>query len=88
VWKSLGRAHALREVIEVPLVLLTTHLPRRPSEGDTALRSAGPRAFFDAIAMLSDDGRERLESYAKGRTKTPLPGFWTEADLAKLHRDP
>ena len=83
VWKSLGRAHALRGQIDVPLVFLTTHLPRRPSEGDTALRSAGPAAFFDAIAMLSDDGRERLEAYAKGHTKAPLPGFWTEADLAK-----
>ena len=32
---------------DVPLVLLTTHLPRRPSEGDTALRAAGPAACFD-----------------------------------------
>jgi DNA methylase len=83
VWKSLGRAHALRATLEnVPLVFLTTHLPRRPSEGDTALRAAGPDAFFDAIEMLSDEGRERLASYAQHGPKEPHLGFWTKADLA------
>jgi len=86
VWKSLGRAHALRQKAaadENPIVFLTTHLPRRPSEGDTALRSAGPTAFFDAIDMLSDEGRTRLETYAAGgQWRTPQVGFWSEADLA------
>src|SRR5262249_14627095 len=67
VWKALGRAYALKRARgDVPLVLLTTHLPKRPSEGDTALRAAGPDAFFDAIEMLSPDSLERLERYAKG----------------------
>ena len=67
-----------------PIVFLTTHLPRRPSEGDTALRAAGPDAFFDAVEMLSDEGRERLERYAQGgHTDEPLFGFWTAADLAR-----
>ena len=85
VWKSLGRAYALKGARgEVPLVFLTSHLPKRPSEGDTALRAAGPDAFFDAIEMLSPDGLERLERYAKGGfTKTPQPGFWTAQDLAR-----
>jgi site-specific DNA-methyltransferase (adenine-specific) len=86
VWKSLGRAHALRGRQEgkVPVVFLTTHLPKRPSEGDTALRSAGTDAFFDVIGMLSDEGRERLEQYASGDfTDEPLCGFWTETDLAR-----
>jgi len=86
VWKSLGRAHALRGRApgRAPLVLLSTHLPRQPSEGDTALRSAGPEAFFDAIEMLSDEGRSRLELYAKGGyTDNPQLGFWTSADLAR-----
>ncbi|MFP4512278.1 MAG: DNA methyltransferase [Acidimicrobiales bacterium] len=86
VWKSLGRAHALRgaEPSDSPLVLLTSHLPRRPSEGDTALRAAGPEAFHDAIDMLALEGRERLRLYAKGGFRgQPLPGFWTEADLAR-----
>ncbi|MCZ7535630.1 MAG: site-specific DNA-methyltransferase [Acidimicrobiia bacterium] len=85
VWKSLGRANALKgRCPEVPLVFLTTDLPRRPSEGDTALRSAGPAAFFDAVEMLSDEGRRRLALYAKGGfTLSPQPGFWTEQDLSR-----
>jgi DNA modification methylase len=85
VWKSLGRASALRgRRPTVPLVFLTTNLPRRPSEGRTALRSAGPDAFFDAVEMFSDGGRERLKRYAKGgHGDRPLLGFWTEEDLAR-----
>jgi site-specific DNA-methyltransferase (adenine-specific) len=85
VWKSLGRAYALKAARgEVPLVFLTSHLPKRPSEGDTALRAAGPDAFFDAIEMLSPDSLERLERYAKGGfTDDPQPGFWTAQDLAR-----
>ncbi|MCB0972940.1 MAG: site-specific DNA-methyltransferase [Actinobacteria bacterium] len=85
VWKSLGRAHALRgRVGDVPVVFLTTNLPKKRSEGDTALRAAGPNAFFDAIDMLSSDGRERLERYALGGfTNDPRIGFWTEDDLSR-----
>ncbi len=83
VWKSLGRACALKDARgQVPLVFLTSHLPRRPSEGDTALRAAGTGAFFDAIEMLSRDSLERLERYAKGGfTDNPPPGFWSADDL-------
>jgi len=83
VWKSLGRAHVLRERIgDVPLVLLTTHLPKRRSEGDTALRAAGPNAFFDAVEMMSDEGRDRLRRYAEGGLgNNPQTGFWSEKDL-------
>ncbi|MCU1346552.1 MAG: modification methylase [Acidimicrobiia bacterium] len=85
VWKSLGRAFALKqERGPIPLVFLTSHLPKRPSEGDTALRAAGPRAFFDAIELLSGDDADRLALYAKGGSRdTPLPGFWTVADLSR-----
>ncbi len=70
----------------MPLVLLTSHLPRRPSEGDTALRAAGPEAFFDAIEMLSAESLERLRRYAKGGfTNDPQPGFWTARELAGPH---
>ena len=62
---------------DTPLVLLTSHLPKRPSEGDMALRAAGPDAFFDAIEMLDPKSIERLRRYAKGGgSKAPLPGFW------------
>jgi site-specific DNA-methyltransferase (adenine-specific) len=85
VWRSLGRACALQRARGgVPLVLLTSHLPRRPSEGDTALRAAGTNAFFDAVEMLSSDGLDRLERYAKGGfTAEPQPGFWRAWDLAR-----
>jgi site-specific DNA-methyltransferase (adenine-specific) len=85
VWKSLGRAYSLKQARgDVPLVFLTSHLPRRPSEGDTALRAAGPSAFFDAIEMLSVDDFERLTLYAKGgQCEAPHAGFWTLQDLSR-----
>jgi len=57
-------------------------VPRRASEGDTALRAAGPDAFFDAIEMLSEDGLERLARYAREGPGEALLGFWTAQDLA------
>jgi DNA modification methylase len=91
VWKSLGRAHAMRSHLErtgARLVFLTSNLPKRPSEGDTALRAAGPGAFFDAIEMLARPDLERLTRYARGGLGTvPEPGFWTVADLARYESD-
>ena len=83
LWRTLGRAFALKTARgETPLVVLTSHLPKQPSQGDTALRAAGPAAFFDAIDMLSPDSLDRLQRYAKGGfTDNPQPGFWTEQDL-------
>ena len=84
VWRSLGRVAALRgRGPETPVVLLTTALPRRRSEGDIALRAAGPAVVFDVVDLLSDAGRTRLRAYAKGgRTDVPEPGFWTAADVS------
>ncbi len=84
VWRTLGRAAALRAARgDMPLVVLTTRLPRRPSEGDSALRAAGPSVVFDVVDLLSTDGRQRLAIAAKGGTSArPEPGFWTPADLA------
>ncbi len=90
VWKSLGRAHVVQNKVnsgrleKTPLVLLTSHLPTRGSEGDVALRAAGRDAFFDAIAMLSDEGRRRLASYAAGGCTQPLPGFWHARDIERV----
>lgn len=88
VWRALGRAAALQGARgDVPLVLLTTHLPVAPSEGNTALRAAGPDTFFDAVELLSPAALERLERYAKGGfTHHPQPGFWTARDLAGRRR--
>ena len=85
VWRCLGRAHALRGRLPTPtpVVLLTTELPRRPGEGDTALRAAGPEAVFDVVDLLSEPGRARLGLYAKGGyLADPQLGFWTPDDLS------
>ncbi len=89
VWRALGRASAIRGRLgrDVPIVLLASHLPRRPSEGDTILRAAGPGAFFDAIDLLSTDARARLGHYAAGgHSGEPEPGFWTRDDIDRLRR--
>ncbi|MGA2527963.1 MAG: site-specific DNA-methyltransferase [Acidimicrobiales bacterium] len=83
VWRCVGRAHVLAKNGKVPVVLLTSHLPRRGSEADLALRAAGTGAVFDAVEMLSEDDRSRLATYAAGRChNVPLAGFWTEAELS------
>ena len=83
VWKALGRANVVvRSDPAVRLVLLTSQLPKPRSEGDKALHAAGPEAFFDAIAVLSDEGVARLAAYARGTQRRPLPGFWTAQELA------
>ena len=88
VWKALGRALVLRENPEVGdrprLLLLTSDLPKPGSEGDKALRAAGPESFWDAVEMLSDEGRRRLHEYAQGTCDVPLAGFWTEDELEGL----
>ena len=86
VWRSLGRASALRgRFPDVPVVILTTQPPRRQSDGDTALRSAGPTTCFDVVGLLSADDRDRLRRYASGMcADRPQPGFWTSADLDRL----
>lgn len=89
VWKTLGRAYALRSHIgdqsepssekqtRIPLVFLTSHLPHHNSEGDVALRQAGSAAFYDAVDMLSPEGLARLRRYAaEGPDVGPLQGFW------------
>ena len=90
VWKSLGRASALRTARgDVPLVFLTTQLLPRQSEGDMALRAAGPELFYDAVELLSADGLDRLSRYAEGdATDGPHPGFWTGHDLPRRRSPP
>jgi site-specific DNA-methyltransferase (adenine-specific) len=87
VWRALGKASAARGRVgsDTPFVLLAPSLPKRPSEGDTVMRSAGPSAFYDAIALLEDEHRARLSSYAAaGRSAPAQPGFWTAADLSRV----
>jgi len=65
VWKSLGRAHVLARAGKGPIVFLTSHLPRKGSEGDVALRSADD-IVFDVIEMRTSAGYESLRKYAAG----------------------
>ena len=78
VWKTLGRAHVLRDgSCRGPLVFLTSHLPRKGSEGYVALKKVDEQGgFFDAIEMRSAEGYERLRKYAEGgHSEVPLSGF-------------
>jgi DNA modification methylase len=74
VWRTLGRAHALRGAGEQVLVI-TSALPKARSEFDLALRAAGPAALFDIVDVTDPTALARLERYATGHP-TPLPGFW------------
>jgi DNA modification methylase len=81
-WRSVGRAHVLAQNKIAPVVFLATHLPRRGTEADTALRAAGPKTFFDAVEMLSDEGAARLAAYAGGgQGEVARPGFWKPHEL-------
>jgi hypothetical protein len=73
MWKTLGRASVLHHGGIDRFVILTTNLPRPGSAGDLAIRSAST-TFFDAVEMLTIDGRERLRRYATGERTIPLPG--------------
>jgi DNA modification methylase len=83
VWRVLGKASATRGRLggDVRFVVLAPSLPKKPSEGDTVLRSAGPAAMFDIIGLADDAHRARLASYATGAVTQPVQGFWTAADL-------
>jgi site-specific DNA-methyltransferase (adenine-specific) len=80
IWRTLGRAHALRGLGERVLVL-TSELPRPRSEFDLAIRAAGPGALFDVIDVFDEHALDRLASYAAGADRA-LPGFWYPDELA------
>ncbi len=82
VWRALGRAHVLAAHGIAPFVILTTQLPRPGTEADRALRAPGPGGVFDVVDLLSPGGGPRLAAYARGRGRSPRPGFWSEADVA------
>jgi len=79
------------------LLVLTSHLPRKGSEGDRALRAVGPWSVFDAIEIFDDPvdgldlatgpapGVQRLRYYGAGGAQEPLPGFWTEDDIEQRY---
>ena len=88
VWKVLGRLHVLQSLADGQrrtddgVLVLTSNLPKTGSPGDRALRSVGPHVIFDVIELLDPAGFKRLRHYAEGSDPNPLPGFWTEQEIA------
>ncbi len=74
MWKTLGRANVLHQSGVERLILLTTNLPKPESVGHRALTAAAG-TFFDAVEMLTPEGKARLALYAKSSFSHPLPGF-------------
>lgn len=63
VWRTIGRATALRaKVPDVPVVVLTTDLPPKGSEGDHALRATTPDVVHAVVDVLAPDAVARLSS--------------------------
>jgi site-specific DNA-methyltransferase (adenine-specific) len=75
LWKSLGKAALLGLDGEGErYVLLTTHLPPKGSAGWRALQAAVPEGLvFDAVEMLSEEGRQRLADYASMGVEATRP---------------
>ena len=81
-WRTVGRAAALSGTTHrSPLIVLTSHLPRRSSEADKALRSAPPPSIHDVVQVGSVDGAQRLAAYATGWI-WPMAGFWSTKELS------
>ena len=68
------------------VLVLTSSLPKPGSPGDRALRAVGPGVIFDAIELYDPAGLARLHHYACSPAFAPLPGFWTERELAERSR--
>jgi site-specific DNA-methyltransferase (adenine-specific) len=85
LWRTLGRAGVLARMGKSPLVLLTSHLPRPRSQGDLAMRAAGPGLVFDALEMLAVEQTDRLRRYAAGgHDRAPAVGYWAAVDIAGI----
>ena len=81
-WRTVGRAAALCGTADrAPLVVLTSHLPRRSSEADGALRSAPSRSIHDVVQVGSVEGAQRLAAYGTGWI-WPMAGFWSAKELS------
>ena len=74
LWKALGTAAVLHSAaIDLPLVLLTTDAPSRPSAGMLALEAVrGPgRPVHDVVELLDPAGHDRLRAYASHGSTDP-----------------
>ena len=67
-WRAIGQAAVLAAHGHGPVLLLTSHVPRRNDPADKALRAAG----LSAVGLTSPDALDRLRHYAAG-TEPSLP---------------
>ncbi len=86
-WRAAGRVTFIANSGSTSnVVLVTSHLPKRSSEADAAIRSLGNANLFDALELGSPEGRTRLTQYAKGGCAIPLEGFWSANELPMEHQ--
>ena len=79
LWKALGRAHVHFMAGDgTPLLVMTSNLPKRGSEGWKAFQAVGPESVFDAIEISSDGDRMRFLNYGDQEIPVPIEGFWTQ----------
>lgn len=84
LWKMLGKALVLRKSgTDIPLLVMTSNLPKIGSEGWKALKSVGPESVFDAIEIFRDADLQRLAHYGRIDGEAPLPGFWEEHEIVE-----
>ena len=77
VWRALGQAAAVRGAlgVEVPLVLLTTALPRPRTPGAASLDAARTVVLTDVIDICDADDRARLATLASSCGPAPGTGM-------------
>ena len=61
-WRAIGRASVLVAHGLGPVLLLSSHLPRKGDKAHKALQAAG----LDAVGLTSPDAPDRLRAYACG----------------------
>ena len=89
LWKTLGRAHVYfmargRTPVtsdETGLLIMTSNLPKRGSEGWKALKAVGPDSVFDVIEIYGERDRWRLGEYGAQRVPVPIEGFWSSEQI-------
>lgn len=79
---AVGRGAVIAGATGEPPILFVPQLPERGSPVDIILRAAGPSALFDVVEVFAPESRRRLARYASGAVNSPLPGFWTPAEVA------
>lgn len=81
-YKTLARSCVFAKNGYRPYILLTTHAPKPGLTSDKTIRSIGFDVVYDVIEMVSTEGRQKLENYAKrGINNFPLPGYWSFRDI-------